>query len=107
MSEEGDLHGLADLDSLTLLHKDLPRVLASVLSVERRHAVLLGVVTLLERLQSRHEIVSSGNARGDDTLSNTSRDGTLDNRGNGVHGSHHLVLELWWHVQSDLLEEVL
>jgi hypothetical protein len=33
LSEERDLDWLADLDSLTLLHKDLASVLASVLAV--------------------------------------------------------------------------
>lgn len=47
LSEEGDLDGLANLDALALLHKDLARVLAAVLAVERGHAVLLGVVPSL------------------------------------------------------------
>jgi len=107
LPEEGNLDGLANLDSLTLLHENLPRVLAPVLSVEGRYAVLLWMVTLFERLQSRHEVMSSRNTRCHNTLGDTRRDGALDNGSDGVHGSHDLVLELRRHVESDLLEEIL
>lgn len=107
LSEERDLDGLANLDSLSLLHEDLPCVLASVLAIERGHTILLRVVPLLERLQGSHEVVPSRNTRGDDTLGNTGRDSSLDDRSDGVHGSHNLVLELRRHMQLDLLEEVL
>ena len=50
LSEKRDLDRLADLDPLTLLHKDLSGVLASVLAIQRWHTVLLRVVALLERL---------------------------------------------------------
>ena len=106
LSEERNLDRLADLDSLALLYEDLACVLAPVLSIERRHTVLFGVVTLLERLQGCHEVVATSNARGDDTLGNTSSDSTLHDGGDGVHGSDDLVLELRRDVQLDLLEEV-
>lgn len=50
LSEEGDFDGLADLDTLTLLDKDLSGVFAPIFAVERGHTVLLGVVTFLEGL---------------------------------------------------------
>jgi hypothetical protein len=106
LSEERDLNRLADLDSLALLHEDLSRVLASVLSVERGNTVLLRVMTLLERLQSRHEVMSSRHTGGDDTFRDTSGDCTLDDSSHGVHRPDDLVLELRWDVELDLLEEV-
>lgn len=106
LSEERDLDGLADLDSLTLLDEDLAGVLAPVLAIERRNAVLLGVVALLEGLQGSHEVVATRDTGSDDTLGNTGRDCTLHDGGDGIHGAYDLVLELRRHVQLDLLEEV-
>ena len=106
LPEEGHLDWLSDLDSLAFLHEDLPGVFTPVLAVEGWHAVLLGMVAFLEGLQSRHEVMSSGHTRSDDTLRDTCGDGTLDDRGHGVHRSDDLVLELWRYVEFDLLEEV-
>ena len=46
LSEERDFNRLADLDSLSLLHKDLACVLAAILAVKRWDSVLFGVVAL-------------------------------------------------------------
>lgn len=81
LAEEGHLDRLADLDLLALLHEDLARKLAAVLAVERRHAVRLRVVALLERLQRRHEVVPAGHAVGDDALRDAGRDGAFDDGG--------------------------
>jgi len=104
LTEERDLDGLACLDTLTLLHKDLASVFASVLSVQAGHTVLLWVVALLEGLQSGHEVVSTSDTRCDNTLGDTGSDGTLDDSGNRVHGSHNLRLELGRNMELDLLE---
>lgn len=106
MSEERDLDRLANLDTLTFLHKDLASVLASVLSVERWDTVLFWVVALLERLESGHEVMSTSDTVCDDALSNTGSDGTLDDGSDGIHGSDDLGLELRRDVKLDLLEEV-
>lgn len=50
LSEKRNLDRLADLDTLPLLHENLSSILASVFSVERGHAILFGMVSLLERL---------------------------------------------------------
>jgi hypothetical protein len=92
---------------LALLHEDLASVFASIFTIQRRNAVLLGVMTLLEWLKGSHEIMSTSDTMGDDTLSNTGSDGTLDNSSDRVHGSDNLGLELWWHVKLNLLEEIL
>jgi hypothetical protein len=107
LSEEGYLDGLTNLDSLAFLHEDLARVLASILAVERWNTVLFGVVALLERLESGHEVMSTGNTVCDDTLCNTGGNSTFDNGGDRVHGTDNLGLELWGHMEFDLLEEVL
>ena len=107
LSEERDLDGLSDLDTLALLHKDLARVLAPVLAVQGWYAILLGVVTLLEGLKSSHEVMPSGDTMRDDTFCDTCRDGTLDDGGDGVHRPYDFVLELWRHVELDLLEKIL
>jgi len=106
LSEKGHFDRLANLDALPFLHKDLACVLAAVLAVERWHAVLLWVVTLFERLQCRHEVMPACDAVCDNALCDTGCDGTLDNGGNGVHGSDDFGLELWWHVKLDLLEKI-
>lgn len=106
LSEERDLDRLANLDSLALLHEDLAGVFASVFAIERGHSVLFGVVAFFEGLQGCHEVVTTCNTRSDDTLGNTSSDSTLDDGGDGVHGTDDLVLELRRDVQLDLLEEV-
>lgn len=54
LTEEADLDGLADLDTLALLHEDLAGVLASVTAIQTGHTVLLRVVSLLEWLQGCH-----------------------------------------------------
>ena len=106
LAEEGDFHGLADLDALALLHEDLARVLAAVLAVEGGHAVLLGVVALFEGLERGHEVVAARDTRGDHPLRDAGGDGALNDGGNGVHGPHHLRLELRRDVQLDLLEKI-
>jgi hypothetical protein len=107
LSEEGNLDGFANLHTLTLLHKDLASVLASVFAIQAGHTILLRMMSFLERLQCCHEVVATGDTGSDDTLGDTSGDGTLDNGGDGVHGSDDLVLKLWGHVELDLLEKVL
>ena len=106
LSEERDLDRLADLDSLTLLHEDLACVLASILAIQRRHTVLLGVVTLLERLKCSHEVMTTGDTVCDNAFCDTSGDGTLDNGSDRVHWADDLGLELRRYVKLDLLEEV-
>lgn len=106
MTEEADLDRLTNLDSLSLLHKDLACVLAPVSAVQTGHPVLLWVISLLERLKSGHQIVSTGDAVCDHSLSDTGSHGTLDNGSNGVHRTDNLGLVLWWDVELDLLEEV-
>lgn len=106
LPEKADLDWLANLDTLALLYKDLACVFTSILAIQRRYTILLGMVTLFEGLQSSHEVVSAGDTVRDDALGDTGRDCTLDYGSDGVHGSHDLGLELWWDVQLDLLEEV-
>ena len=90
LPEKRHLDRLANLDFLALLHKDLARVFTPVLAVERGNSVLLGMVTLLERLQSGHEVMPAGDAVGDDALCDTGCDGALDNGSDGVHGPDDL-----------------
>ena len=59
-----------------------------------------------ERLESSHQIMASGDTGSDDTFSDTGGNCTLDNGSDGVHGTDYLGLELWWHVESDLLEQI-
>lgn len=106
MPEERDLDWLADLDTLTLLHKDLSSVLAPVLSVQRWHTVLFRVMALLEWLKRSHQVMPASDTVCDDTFGDTGRDGALDNSRDRVHGTHDLGLELRRHVELDLLEEV-
>jgi hypothetical protein len=106
LPEERHLHRLANLDPLPLLHKDLPRVLAAILAIQARHAVLLRVVPFLEGLQSGHEVVPTCDAVRDDALRDTGCDGAFDDGGHGVHGADDFGLELRGHVEFDLLEEV-
>jgi len=106
LSEERDLDWLANLDTLTFLHKNLASVLASVLAVQRGDAVLFWVVAFFERLKCGHEVVSTSDTVRDDSLCDTGCDSALDDSGDGVHGSDDLGLELRGHVEFDLLEEV-
>lgn len=64
------------------------------------------VVTLLERLEGSHEIMPTRDTVRNDALRDTSCNGSFDNGSDGVHGSHHLGLELRWDMELDLLEEV-
>lgn len=107
LSEERHLVRFSILDFLSLVHKDLSRELASVLAIERRYSVGLGVVALLEGLQCGHEVVTSGDTVSNNTFRNTSGNSTLDNGSHRVHGSNHLGLELRGHMKLDLLEQVL
>ena len=106
LSEERNLDWLANLDSLALLDEDLASIFAAILAIQRRDTILFGVVTLLEGLESSHEIMSTSDTVSNDTLSDTGGDGTLDDGGHRVHGADDLGLELRWHVKLDLLEEV-
>ena len=106
MSEEADLHWFPNLDPLSLLHKDLPCVLASIFAVQTWNTVLFRVVTLFEGLQSRHEIVTASNAGCDDTLGDTGCDSAFDDGSDGIHRANDFCLELWRDVKLDLLEEV-
>ena len=106
LTEERNLDRLACLDTLTLLHKDLTSVLATILAVQAGDTVLLGVVTFLEGLEGGHKVMSTGDTRCDDALGDTSSDGTLDNGGDRVHGADNLGLELRRNVKFDLLEQV-
>jgi hypothetical protein len=104
LPEKRDLDWLANLDSLALLHENLTSILASVFAVERGYAILFRVVAFLEGLEGCHKIVSSSNTVRDDTLGDTSGDSTLYNGGDGIHRSNYLGLELWRHVEFNLLE---
>jgi hypothetical protein len=106
LTEERNLDRLARLDTLTLLHKDLTSVLATILAVQARNTVLLGMVAFLEWLKSGHKVMPASDTRCDDTLGNTSGDGTFNNGSDRVHGSDNLGLELRGNVELDLLEEV-
>lgn len=107
MPEEADFDRLADLDALPFLHEDLPGVLASVLSVETGHTILFGVMSFLEGLKSCHEVVPSSHAGCNDTLGDTSSNGTFDDGSDGVHRANDLGLKLRRDVELDLLEEIL
>jgi hypothetical protein len=54
LTEKADLDRLADLDTLSLLYKDLAGVLATVPTVQTGNPVLLWVVSLLEGLKGGH-----------------------------------------------------
>jgi len=107
LSEEGNLDGLANLHFLALLDEYLACEFAAVLAIEGWHAVCLGMVSFLEGLERSHEVMATGNTVGDDLLRDTGCHGSLDDGGNRVHGPDHLGLELRWHMQFDLLEEIL
>jgi hypothetical protein len=94
LTEERNLDRLARLDTLALLHKDLTSVLATILAVQARNTVLLGMVAFLEWLKSGHKVMSTSDTRCDDTLGDTGSDGTLDNGSDRVHRSDNLGLEL-------------
>lgn len=106
LSEEADLHWLPNLHSLSFLHEDLPRVLAAILSIQRGNTVLFRVMAFSERLESSHQIMPSGDTGSDDTFSDTGSNCTLDNGSDRVHGTDYLGLVLWWHVESNLLEQI-
>jgi hypothetical protein len=106
LSEERHLYRLADLDSLAFLHENLPCVFTAVFAVEGWYAVLFRVVAFFEGLEGGHEVVTTGDAGGDDSLGDAGCDGTFDDGSDGVHGSDDFVLELRWDVEFDLLEEV-
>lgn len=107
LSEERDLDWLANLNSLAFLDEDLSRVLAAVLTIKRRHTVLLWMMAFLEWLQSSHEVMSSRHTRSDNALRDASCNSSFDDGCNGIHGSDDLVLELRRHMELNLLEKVL
>jgi len=90
LPEERNLDWLANLDPLALLHENLARVLAAIFAVKRRDTVLFGVVALLEWLERGHEVMPTRNTVCDNSLCDTGRDGSLDDSGNGVHGTDNL-----------------
>lgn len=106
LSEEADLHRLSDLDPLSFLHEDLPCILASIFAVQTWYTVLFRMVTLLEGLQGRHEIVAASYTGGDDALGDTGCDSTFDNGSDGIHRTNDFGLELWGNVELNLLKEV-
>ena len=106
LPEEADLHRLPNLDPLSFLHEDLPRIFASIFTVQARYTVLFWVVAFFEGLQGRHEIMTASYTGGDDALGDTGSDGAFNDGGDGVHGANDLGLELWGNVEFDLLEEV-
>ncbi len=106
LPEEADLHWLSNLDPLSLLHKDLPCILASIFAVQTRYPVLFRVMAFFERLQGRHEVVAASYAGGNDSLGDTGCDGAFDDGSDGIHRSNDLGLELWGNVELDLLEEI-
>lgn len=107
LSEERNLDSLSVLDLLALLDEKLAGKLASVLAIERGDTVSFGMVTLLEWLESAHEVMATSNTMRNNTLTNTGGNGSLDNGGHGVDGTNNLGLELRRNVKLNLLEEVL
>ena len=106
LSEEADLYWLSDLDPLSLLHKDLPCILASIFAIQTWYTILFRVVALFKGLQSRHEVMTASYTGGDDALGDTSCDGAFDDGSDRVHRANDFGLELWGYVEFDLLEEV-
>ena len=106
LSEEADLHWLSNLDPLSLLHKDLPGILASIFAVQTWYTILFRVMALFEGLQGRHEVVAASYAGSDDALSDTGCDSAFDDGSDGVHRADYFRLELWGYVKFDLLEKV-
>lgn len=107
LTEEADFDGLADLDSLPFLDKNLSCVFASVLSIQAGHAVLFWMMAFFEWLQCGHEVVSTCYSRCDDSFCDPCSDSSFDNGGDRIHRTDDLCLELRWDVQLDLLEEIL
>jgi hypothetical protein len=106
LPKETNLDWLPNLDPLSLLHKDLSSVLASIFAIKGGDTVLFWVMAFFERLQGGHKIMPTGHTVGDDTFGDTSCDGSFDDGGDGVHGSDDFGLKLGWDVEFDLLEEV-
>ena len=64
------------------------------------------MVTRLERLECRHEVVATSYSRCDDTFCQASGDCALDDGSDGVHGPDDLILILGWDMQLNLLKEI-
>jgi len=64
------------------------------------------MMAFFEGLECCHEVVTTSDTGGDDSLGDTGRDGAFDDGGDGVHGPDDFLLELGWDVEFDLLEEV-
>lgn len=106
LSEEADFDGLANLYPLSLLYENLPGILAPILSVQARHAVLLWMVPFFEWLERGHKVMTTSNSRCDDPFGDTGRYSALHDSRHGVHGSNDFGLELRGNVKFDLLEQV-
>ena len=78
LPEETNFDRLANLDSLTLLHKDLSGIFTSVFAIKTGHAVLFRMVAFLERLERSHEIMSTGDTGRDDSFCDTGSDSAFD-----------------------------
>lgn len=107
MTEEADLDGLSDLNTLSFLYENLASIFASVSAVQTGYSVLFGVVTLFEWLQGGHQVVTTSDTVSDHSLGDTCCYSTLDDGSDGIHGTDDLGLVLRWDVKLDLLEEVL
>lgn len=106
LPEEADLYWFSDFNPLSLLHKDLPCILASIFAVQTRYTVLFRVVAFFEGLQGGHEVMTASYTGGDDALGNTGSDSTFNDGSHGVHRANDFGLELWRNVEFDLLEEI-
>jgi len=88
------------------LHEDLSCIFTSILAIKTGHTVLFWVVAFLEGLKSGHEVMATGDTRGDDSFGDTSCDGTFDDSCDRVHRANNFGLELGRDVKFDLLEKI-
>jgi len=106
LSEEANLHRLANAHSLALLHEYLSRVFTPVFAVQAGHSVCFWMVAFFEGLEGRHEVMSSGDTGCDQPLGQAGCHGAFDDGGDGVHWADDAGLELGRDVELDLAEEV-
>ncbi len=64
------------------------------------------MMAFFEGLKGCHEVVTTGDTGGDDSLGDAGCNGAFDDGGDGVHWPDDFLLELGWDVEFDLLEEV-